>query len=82
MRFTLFALVAPFCGVMLFAGMSRWGFDRQSCGVLAAACGFWLMAGFPLTAIYWIVRLVRYAWRSPEAPVSTRQAGFIYPDER
>jgi hypothetical protein len=79
MKFTFWAIGAPLL-LVLFGFLLH--FDRSTAGLaglIAVVSFFWGWIGFWATLLYWIVRLVRYAWRDKPATVeSAPESGRIF----
>jgi hypothetical protein len=69
MRFTFWAIGAPL--LVLFLVFAIGGHDQLSRDLawLAVPAGFWFWCGLPVAVVYWLVRLVRFAWSRPGARV-------------
>jgi hypothetical protein len=70
MKFTFWAVGCPLLlfGLDLILEGKPHGFLRYT--TIQNLTGFWFWCGFPATVIYWIVRLVRYAWGGGSAPAA------------
>jgi hypothetical protein len=82
MKFTFWAVGAPFVLAVFAAVMSYPSHGGGPWGITTMIWGPWLLVGIPATVIYWIVRLARRAWRDGVPQGSQRPSGWIYPDER
>lgn len=81
MRFTFWAVGAP----LLLALVSLlFAIDRSTmpiAGLLGMIWLPWVWVGSPATVVYWVVRLVRHAWRDGSSPKPARPTGWIYPEQ-
>ncbi len=70
MKFSFWALGAPLL-LMILDGLFQ-GFDTRHfhMDALGWFAGFWFVFGFPCIFLYWLVRLVRYAWNGKPTPAA------------
>jgi len=81
MKLTFWAVGCPF---LIGVAMLAWhggSLSYLSHSRFAGLFAWWFWVGVPLTLIYWLVRLVRYAWRDGTPAAPARPKGWIYPDE-
>ena len=68
MRFTFWAVGAPLLLGLVAALFSLDKSLTSLAGLTALVWGPWFLIGCPVVAVYWTVRLVRYAWRDEPRP--------------
>jgi hypothetical protein len=64
MRFTFWAVGVPFALAAIQAAMSSQGHGAPLGAPVAVVTVGWLLVGVPAAVVYWVVRLVRVAWRA------------------
>lgn len=74
MRFTLWTIGAPGALAILAAVLSIGNPHSLLLGSAGALAGLVLLFTVPLNCVYWLVRLVRYAWRHDEQPAAQAPA--------
>lgn len=82
MKFTFWAVGAPLLLLAASFALDSSAHPHGPTGVFGVVLFFWIIVGSPAVVFYWLVRLVRHAWRDGSASSSARPAGWIYPDER
>jgi len=82
MKFTFWAVGCPFLGIGVLFIINGGPHAQPAYPALAGLFAVWFWGGLPATFIYWLVRVVRHAWRDGTPQTPTRPAGWIYPDER
>jgi hypothetical protein len=64
MKFTFWAIGVPFGLAAIQAAMSSPGHGAPLGAAVAVVTVGWLLVGVPAAVCYWVVRLVRVAWRA------------------
>ena len=63
MRFTLWTVAAPAAVALLAASLDMGVSHSRAWSAIGGLAGLALVFSIPLNVIYWLVRLIRYAWR-------------------
>ena len=79
MRFTFWAIGAPFLLVALAKLLYTPGDRGTLLAMIAGFSSIWFFVGIPCVLVYWIMRVARRAWRDGSAPAASEpESGRIF----